>query len=313
MTADPFGDPFKDLILVLPPLGGLPVDEWEARVAGYLGYCLDGGILADYITMEGLLMVAAYKSYPEFWKHVALDPKVMSKLKQTSEKIQVLIKYFLHVRVRDGDKVQIDWSQPWLPELTEEDKLAGVKKALRPDQDLPPQLKPMLFQLDKQRELVDISYNVQVMTRLIQSGYLRYQICTLVMVVQMGFLSENHTREADRGRGTACWSCLLSIVCKAAAKTLRKFVKVPKEEKKPVVVVPAGAEGEGEPPDEMVSALDALPKKAMPLEQWLVSKEAEMKEVFAQKLARIAAGHMHIDRDDRYLTETRLNVCAENL
>eukprot|EP00658_Telonema_sp_P-2_P065586 TRINITY_DN54794_c0_g1_i2.p1 TRINITY_DN54794_c0_g1~~TRINITY_DN54794_c0_g1_i2.p1 ORF type:complete len:570 (+),score=161.91 TRINITY_DN54794_c0_g1_i2:135-1844(+) len=274
LNADPFEDPFKDFISVLPPIGGgLPQSSWEQRVAGYLGYCLDGGILADYITMEGLLMVAAYKNYPEFWKHV-LDPKAKALLKQTSEKVQILIKYFLHVRLVEADeRSQTDWSQPWLPPLTDEDKANGLKKPAY--EDMPPQLKPVLIQRDKQDELLEITYNVHVMTRLIQSGYLRWDFFPKI--------------EPER-----------QIEQEAIAKQLKKFVKIPKV-KKQMAVDAADAE-DGAPSEGKPSRIDRLlPKKAMPIEQWILSMENAVKQVFLEKNCRIEQGHHVIDRDDRDL------------
>ena len=145
-----------------------------SKGAGYLGYCVDGGILADYVTMESLLMVAAYKNHPEFWKHATMDPKSTALLKQTSETVQTLVRYFLHVRQADADQKDAkDWSQPYKPPVTDEEKLLAKKAGPKVEQELSPQLKPELFVLDKHGDLVDIVYNTHVMTRLIQSAYLR--------------------------------------------------------------------------------------------------------------------------------------------
>lgn len=167
LNEEPFADPFKDFINVLPPLTGVTQEAvWQRRVAGYLGYCADNGILPDYLTFDKLLMIAAYREYPDFWKHVG--PEDVDALKEASETVQHLMDYFLHASKVDPGPGQL--ARDDKEKATEEEE----EEERDDDEPLPPLLKPKLFQRDSEMELEPIVFNVHVMQRLIETGYLRW-------------------------------------------------------------------------------------------------------------------------------------------
>lgn len=84
----------------------------------------------------------------------------------------------------------------------------------------------------------------------------------------------------------------------AAEKKLSKFVKINKDTKP--AAYPAGVGAEGEDDSSMSMSMDALPKKAMPVDQWIAQKEQALKSHFQSKADRIAKGYLNIEKDDRW-------------
>ena len=76
-----------------------------------MGYCVDGGIMPDYVNIDSLLMVANYKNYPDFWKHVTEDPQAYEELQIAAQEVQALIRYFLHCRLLEdpNEEMKVDW------------------------------------------------------------------------------------------------------------------------------------------------------------------------------------------------------------
>jgi len=265
---EPFADAFKDFIMVLPPLSGAEEGKWNARVAGHLGHCADNGILPDYITFEKLLLLAAYKENPEGWKHVGQEPENQLKLKEASEKIQHLMLYFLAPERADIASGQA--KPDARPEEEEEEEREE-------DAPLPPLLKPKLYIRDPENpsELMGVIYNEAIMTRLIETGYLRWD-----------FLP----RQSDHARAME----------EAARKgELKKYVKSKQLKSE------GGEQGEAE------TEVAPKSKKAPTVDQIVQTVDSGMKKAYAEKDAELASGGDPIKYDEKTLQPKLQNLLYE--